>query len=75
VPLRLPQDLTKAEADMVSVFNNTDEFRKLEKKTDVATDNDAITFRDFKNFLSIRRNAMVRRAVPFSGGGGWRLRW
>ncbi|KIY98746.1 Inorganic phosphate transporter 1-6 [Monoraphidium neglectum] len=52
------KDLTKAEADMVSVFNNTDEFRKLEKKTDVATDNDAITFRDFKNFLSIRRNAM-----------------
>jgi hypothetical protein len=58
LPPKHPQDMAKAEADLVSVFNNSDEFQKLEKAPRDASAADPITWASFKSFLSQRKYAV-----------------
>ncbi|GBF98242.1 phosphate:H+ symporter [Raphidocelis subcapitata] len=51
------KDMAKAEADMRSVFDNTDDFRKLER-AHRDTAKDAITWASFKAYLGTKRNAL-----------------
>jgi hypothetical protein len=71
--VRPTQDMAKAEADLVSVFNNTDEFQKLERAPRDAAAADPITWASFREFLAERKFALVgqRGAGRRGGGGAW----
>lgn len=59
--VHVAKDTAKAEADVLAVLENSDEFRKREKA--IAARGTGLTWREFNDWVLQRRNLMVSRAV------------